>query len=143
MAVESITEFMITEHGKIFSLLASFKRNSKQSSFNVLKSGLDRHVLAEEKAIIMLESRGKKFSEMIDIIQQHEEIEDLMKKIQKSIEDKTSHEKELKELLELMKVHVKLEDKKFYPKLDKELEGKERKMIFESLHEAIIGNIMA
>ena len=134
---------MITEHGKIFSLLADLKKNSKPDSFEVLKLRLNRHVLAEEKAIMMLESQGKKFSEMIDILQQHREIEDLMKKIEESIENKTNCEKELKELLELMKVHVALEDKKFYPRLDKQLEGKEREVIFDNLHEAIIGNIMA
>jgi len=139
MKEDSITEFMILEHGKIFTLLAKLKRKKELESFKELDSGLSRHVLAEEKAIMMLTSRGKEFPEMVEIMKEHEQIEALVKKVGNNLENS---ENDLKELLELMKAHVRLEDKKFYPRLDKELEGKEREVIFDKLHEALIGNIM-
>lgn len=140
----SITKFMIEEHGKLLSMLMILKKEKYEKAFQVLNSSLQRHVLAEEKVIIMLQSRGEIFTEMTLILKQHEEIEKLMKKIgdhlQRNLDD---FEKDLKSLLELMKQHIQLENEKFYPKLDKELDERERKVIFEKLHDAIIGNIMA
>ena len=147
MTEETISKFMVNEHGQILALLMGFRReankNDAQEAFNKLKKKQERHVLAEEKAIMMLMSRGKRFSVMSTILEQHEELRSIMLDIQdylqRSLDD---YEKSIKNLLDLMKKHIVLEDKEFYPKLDKELAGTERKIIFEELKEAILGNII-
>ena len=143
---ESIAEFMLKEHGEIFILLNDFKKNSSKDNaedyFKNLKDKLEPHVFAEEKAIIILNEEGKKFKEIVTILQQHDEIEKLMKNIQENLSRKLGHyEENVKKVMELLKVHVALENKKFYPKLDKELNLEQKQIVLEKLRDVILGNI--
>ena len=137
-----IKQFMLEEHGKILALFVKFKKELSEKSFDELKTKLDRHVLAEERAITILVKNKEEFKEIAIILEQHEEIRDLMNKIA----EKVSHnlkdfEENLKNLLSLMKTHINLENTKFYPELDKKLDPKEREVIYKKLHDYIIGGI--
>jgi len=141
-----ISQFMIAEHGKILTLLSAFKKkaNTKNAgdSFYKLKEKQKRHMTAEEKAILILHQEGKQFSEIVTILKQHEELRNLTNHIEDYVEKNLDHYDEtLKKLLELMKEHINLENSKFYPKLDKELDDKQKKMIMETFRTFIIGNI--
>ena len=143
---ESIKQFMVEEHGKIFVLLNDFKKNSSKDNagdyFQKLKDKLEPHVFAEEKAIIILNEEGKKFKEIVTILQQHDEIEKLMKDIGENLSRKLDHyEENVKKVMELLKVHVVLENTKFYPKLDKELNDEQKQRVLEKLRDVILGNI--
>lgn len=143
---ESIAQFMLEEHGKIFVILNDFKKNSGEDNaenyFKKLKDKLEPHIFAEEQAIIILNEEGKKFKEIVTILQQHDEIEKLMKKIEENLSRKLDHyEENVKKIIELEKVHVALENTGFYPKLDKELDGGQKTLILKKLRDVILGNI--
>lgn len=113
---ETIREFMLKEHGIILALLDEFTKNFKTDKskvyFKKLKDKQDTHVSAEEKAIFILYDEGKKFPEIVTILRQHSELE--------AMEDK-------------------LENEKFYPKLDKELTDKQKHTILKTLQDVILG----
>jgi len=137
-----IKQFMIEEHGKILALFVKFKKQLSKDSFNELKTNLDRHVLAEERAITILVKNKEEFKEIAIILEQHEEIRDLMNKIAEKVNHNLGgFEDNLKNLLALMKTHINLENTKFYPELDKKLDPKEREVIYKKLHDYIIGGI--
>jgi len=143
---ESIKQFMVEEHGKIFVLLNDFKKNLAKDNaddyFQKLKDKLEPHVFAEEKAIMILNDEGKKFKEIVTILQQHDEIEELMGKIEDNLGRKLDHyEENVKKIMGLLKVHVILENTKFYPKLDKELNDNQKTRVLQKLKEVILGNI--
>jgi len=149
---ETLSKFMLEEHGKILILLEDFKKNVKSSDavdyFKKLKWKQDNHVLAEEKAIMILTKDGEMSSKlkstMLIILKQHDELRDIIKKIQEKLQRNIDHyEENLKAFLELMKIHINLENKSFYPVLDKELDDKEKKVMLTKIQEIIIGNIRA
>ena len=141
-----ITKYMIEEHGKILTLLANFKKNAYNEkaveSFKELKDKQDNHVFAEERAIMMLIKEGKKFKDITTILKQHEELHDIVRALNEKIEKGLGEfDFNLKNLLELMKVHIVLENSSFYPELDKNLAADQKKMILSKIKEVIIGNI--
>ena len=143
----TISSFMLEEHGKILTLLNEFKKNANSKNaddyFKKLKWKQENHVLAEEKAILILTQDGKELKSIIlEILKQHNELHDIMKKIQDKLDRSTDHyEENLKALLELMKIHINLENKKFYPLLDRDLDDKTKKLIMSKFREVIMGNI--
>jgi len=140
----NIVEYMMKEHGKILAGLNVFQKSSrdkKEEIFKELKEALEKHFFAEEKAIMMLESRGKKYKEMAIILEQHEEINSLLEKVKRAEENSKKEKEIIKKLIDLTKKHIILENKKFYPRLDKDLESDEKEKVFEKLHSYIIGSI--
>ncbi len=143
---ETINAFMLKEHGEIFVLLNDFKKNSNKDNaedyFKKLKEKQQTHVLAEERAIIILNEEGKKYKEIVTILQQHDELENLMKKIEDNLSRKLDHyEENIKKVIELLKTHVQLENNKFYPKLDKDLTPSQKEQILQKLKDVILGYI--
>ena len=149
---ETLSKFMLEEHGKILILLEDFKKNAKSSDaadyFKKLRWKQENHVLAEEKAIMILTKEGEMSSKlkstMLTILKQHDDLRDLIKKIQDKLQRNFDHyEENIKTFLELMKIHINLENKSFYPVLDKELDDKQKKVMLTKIREIIIGNIRA
>ena len=139
-----IIDYMMKEHGKILLGISNFQKSSgsnKEEIFKELKEALEKHFFAEEKAIMMLESRGKKYKEMEIILEQHEEINSLISDVEKAKVSGKEDKEILKKLIAVTKTHIILENKKFYPRLDKDLEGDEKEKVFEKLHSYIIGSI--
>lgn len=116
-----ISEKMLKEHGKMLSLLGDFLKN-KKDSFDKLKEIQGRHAYAEEQAIFIFYKDKKNFKLLSTILEQHEQLHEYMGKMEKD-------SALAKKFETLMKEHIKLEDKEFYPMLDKDLLPEEQKKI--------------
>ena len=144
---QPLSQFMIQEHGKIIELLNDLKNNSKASNakdyLKKLKTKQEIHVHAEEKAIMILANEQKDLrTVIITILKQHDELRGLMKKLEKYIySDYTNYQISFRAFHELMNNHIILENKKFYPVLDKNLSENQKKLILQKFKEIIIGNI--
>jgi len=136
-----ITKLMLREHGIILGLVNKLKKSKSESDFAKLKAKQDNHVFAEERAIFILDKDGKRFPEIITILNQHEELTKFEDAIRDNLIHQKDFSKELASLGELMKVHIQFEDKKFYPKLDKYLDNTEKEEIMKKLQDVILGNI--
>lgn len=119
----SISKRMKLEHGKMLALLMNFMKG-KKDSLEKLKDMQSRHAFAEEKAIMNLYRRKKDFAVLSEVLEQHKMIEGLLKALK-------DNNKLSGELNKLMKQHIKLEDSKFYPMLDKDLMPEEQEAMFE------------
>lgn len=132
MKKSSITKFMIGEHGKMLTLFLNFKKNPNQETFDKLEFIKKRHVFAEEKAIMMLQSSDREFPEMLSILEQHKIIGETMGLVKTNFINKLgNYKQDLDKVINLMKKHVKFENEKFYPKLDKTLNEREKQVMFK------------
>jgi hemerythrin-like domain-containing protein len=118
-----ISERMHREHGIMIVALNDFMKG-KKDSLDKLIDLQSRHAFAEEKAIMVFYRRKKDFKVLSEILEQHEMIKKLLEKLQKG-------EDVVKKLDVLMKKHITLEDKKFYPLLDKDLMPEEQDEMFK------------
>lgn len=125
-----ISSVMLEEHGKMLKLLNDFVRG-KNGSYAALKDMQEKHAFAEEKAIFIFYKSKKDFNLLSDILEQHEELSVFMK-------DMENNKTIAKKFEALMKEHIKLEDSKFYPMLDRDLLPDQQKKILEKF-EVMIG----
>lgn len=130
-----MSEFMLKEHGQILALLNKFDKSKKIEDFQKLKERQENHMYAEEQAIFTFYKNKKKFPVLATIMQQHQELEEDMQKIEKDLHQKTDEYKKL------MKAHIVLEDTKFYPLLDNDLAPFEQQQMLETAKEYILGNV--
>ena len=114
---------MKLEHGKMLKLLDDFIKG-KKGSFELLKNTQTRHASAEEQAIMIFYEDKKDFKSLGTILEQHETLRGYLSTMAADSSVAKKYEK-------LMKEHIDLEDKKFYPMLDKDLTSVEQKKIFE------------
>jgi hemerythrin-like domain-containing protein len=129
-----ISEFMLKEHGEILALLEKYQKGKKKEDFEKLKEKQERHILGEEKAIFIF-YKGKRGFEILSIIlEQHEQLLRLEKAIENG-EDKFN------EMKDLFAKHIKLEDREFYPRIDKELSVVEQQKVIANAKNWILGNI--
>jgi hemerythrin-like domain-containing protein len=132
-----ISEFMLKEHGQILALLNKFEKSKAEEDFKTLKTKQENHMMAEEKAIFIFDKKHKIFPVLATIMEQHEQLEKDMEEIQNNMEKDTVDYKKL------MKDHVSLEDREFYPLLDKKLSSEEQKEMLTKAKEYILGNVLA
>jgi len=138
MKKETLMEFMFKEHSIIFKLLEDFEKDSdSEEKFNKLKEKQENHAFMEEKAIFIFYQKNKKYPEITVLLEQHEELRGLIKKIGNKENLKNNSLK----LKKLMASHIKLEQEKFYPRLNKELEESEKQKMLEKARSYILGNI--
>lgn len=114
---------MKLEHGKMLKLLEEFSK-SKKGSYELLKDIQSRHASAEEQAIMIFYKGKKNFKVLGTILEQHETLRGYLSTMNTDLSVAKKYEK-------LMKEHIALEDKEFYPMLDKDLSSEEQKKIFE------------
>ena len=142
---KTIAEMMLKEHGKINSMLAEFEKLSEinfEESKNIFikfKWNLEKHFFVEEKVIfsIYISSSGKENDEIINLLKEHKDILWLIAKIEESL--KRNNTPEIFELREMLRKHVGFENDFFYPKLDKELNERDRLLILERSEDIIRG----
>ncbi len=132
-----ISEFMLKEHGEILALLNKFDKTNNAKNFEELRVKQENHIMAEEKAIFIFDKKHKIFPILAKIMQQHEELEKDMDEIQNNPNRDSSAYKKL------MKEHIALEDREFYPLLDKKLDANEQKEMLIRAKEYILGNVLA
>ena len=115
----------------MIELFLDFKKEKTQESFDKLDFIKKRHVFAEERAIIMLQSSDREFPEMLPVLEQHRVIGETMDRIRQNFISKLrDYEGDLDKVIDLMKKHVIFENKIFYPRLDRELNEKEKQSMF-------------
>ncbi len=114
---------MKLEHGKMLQLLKDFI-DGKKDSYDKLKDVQSRHASAEEQAIMIFYKDKKDFKILGTILEQHETLRGYLSTMNVDASVAKKYEK-------LMKEHIALEDKKFYPMLDKDLLPEEQKKIFD------------
>ena len=129
-----ISTFMLKEHGEILALLDKFDKTRKLADFEKLKEKQEKHMFAEEKAIFIFDKKKKIFPVLTTIMEQHGKLEDYMKEIYRDLQ--TTKTKDYKEL---MKKHIVLEDKEFYPLLDKKLTSVEQEEMLTKAKEYLFG----
>lgn len=122
MSGELLSKKMKLEHGKMLKLLDDFGKG-KKDSYEKLKDMQNRHASAEEQAIMIFYKDKKDFKLLRTILEQHETMRGYIGEI-------NTNPVIAKKFVDLMKDHIKLEDAKFYPMLDKDLTPVEQKEIF-------------
>jgi len=130
MPKELISVKMLKEHGKMLKLLNNFMKN-KKDAFESLKDMQEKHAFAEEKAIFIFYQNKKDFKLLYTILSQHEQLKEYMTQMQTNKEAAKNFEK-------LIKEHIKLEDSKFYPMLDRDLTPEQQKKMMEQF-DVLIG----
>jgi hemerythrin-like domain-containing protein len=115
---------MKLEHGKMIKLLDDFVKG-KKGAFELLRDSQSKHASAEEQAIMIFYEGKKDFKLLKDILEQHETLRGYLSTMNTDPSAAKKYEK-------LMREHIALEDKKFYPMLDKDLTPAEQKKIFEN-----------
>ena len=139
MKKKSVLRFMLVEHGNLRELLAKFRKDSDEdlkralNSFERFKDRHGKHVFIEEKAVFNFSSKVKKMQILKIIIKQHREILKFIRKIESLLDDEKDATPVTANLQEFLKAHIRLEEKKFYPVIDKELNDKEREKILKKI----------
>ena len=117
-----ITKIMGGEHRRINSYLNKFLEENKKGFFNIFRDNIKRHFDVEEEAIFLLIKKfiGKEQEDVYHLKQQHKEILEKVKEVEKKISKKQSDL--IDTLVKFMAGHVKFEEKNFYPDMDDLLE---------------------
>jgi hemerythrin-like domain-containing protein len=137
-----ITELLIIEHGRMRELLARFIREIERSKGQKDKKNLTRafdlfskkernHVFIEENKIFNLNMPFKK--ELVKtLVKQHVESSKMIKDIKDLIKngDPTAIAFKLEDFL---KMHTNLEEKDFYPVLDKNMSAEKKPEFIEDI----------
>jgi len=147
----TLSQFMLREHGEIFALLATVRRDmthlndTKKAirSFKTLRKKQENHAYGEEKAIFNFyaKKKKKKYPVLTLVMKQHEEIAKLNEKILFDLENGNDPTENAKAQNDLLKDHVALEDKEFYPFLEKELTEEQQKEVIGKFNEVVLGNL--
>ncbi|MEM3373076.1 MAG: hemerythrin domain-containing protein [Candidatus Anstonellales archaeon] len=136
----SISLFMVKDHAIVYSFLHEY----------IQEKNLQRKVLARRRflrllwrlkthfdweELLLFPLVNKKYSKTINRLKKEHKI---IMKLLKSINEKTENddfntEKEDEKLQTLLKNHSTLEDNDIYPKLDKEIPEKERKLLLDKM----------
>ena len=132
----SLLNFMVLEHGTMCELLVKFRfqidhiRNEDVAlrAFNNFKEKEQEHVFIEENVVFDFNKDIKKIKVLDVIKKQHKAILKLIEKIDEDLKNKSDVVANAQQLQELMKIHVRLEEEKFYPVLDKELKEHQKKI---------------
>lgn len=135
-----ISDLMKLEHGKMISMLKEIKSTRDKDLFYEFKKFIENHVYAEERAIFVFYKSNKKFKVLIEIMQQHTQINDSLNEFTKNLNVNIKENSKIDSLIGLIKNHLVLEDKEFYPHLDKDLTAAEQEDMFKKV-KVILGNL--
>jgi len=138
---QSILQFMINEHGALYELLAGFRfqLSSAQNipatirNFEKFKEKLTPHHLAEENVIFNSDTKTATNQIVKVLKKEHEIIESLVKKIDLNLKENTDSFDNAANLQRILRAHLSLEEKRFYPLLDKELNEKEKEELIQKV----------
>lgn len=125
---ESLTEIMIEEHGKIYDSFAQFRFDSEKDIkkafrfFDFFKKQEIEHIKIENK-LFKVKLAPVKITTIL--LKQHDKIEELTMKVYNDIYNRRDSTKNAEILQEFLKAHLRIEEKIFYPELDKKLNNSE------------------
>ncbi len=122
-----ITRLMVEHHGKLSNMLE--EQDGSYEKFDRFKWELEKHLFMEEKAIFIYwdPDDPKDKAVVPDLIDEHSKILKLMKELER--ETKRDQNIDIGELKALLLKHRDFEDAEFYPRLDRELDQGQKKII--------------
>lgn len=140
---QTITQTMLKEHARLDKILLETESQletdieESEKLFSIFCWNLDKHFFIEEKVIFHVynEATDQESSTLINLLQQHKDMQWLMNKLRKSFKFNASQN--LIELKKNLRSHVSIENEIFYPKLDNELDEKSKDLIFERFEEIV------
>lgn len=127
---ETILAIMLQEHKKINLFFQKYKKSKDIKDWEIFIKKEQEHINLEEEVILVLYERSKDFAVYAKIISQHEKISSFIDK--DPIDQNTLNQLEI-----LMQNHVDLEEEKFYPALDSNLEDDEKEILIKRIHARI------
>ncbi len=138
MATE-VSGLMFNDHKEIFDLLKKFEKNGGEDAeknallFDKFKWRLEVHILIEERVIFSEASFSEKNGEMVQqLLSEHHLLLDMLRSLERRLASGYT-EFVVRDLKEVLESHRDFEEKKLYPKLDKELKEKTKKFMVEQL----------
>lgn len=138
--MNTISFLMLKEHDNIrdhlLELLNAVENGTATDKiFHNFKWNLEKHLFLEEKAIFYIYQKinGQEVSEVFDVMQEHIEINNLLKEISESYNNNET----LKELALLLDKHSKYEDETLYPYLDEYLNENQKKEVISRIKEIV------
>ncbi len=138
-----LADFMSRDHCRIEKLLSLFRESigtgEERKNFDILRWELEKHMFIEERAIFTFArpEDSKDYEAVPELKREHDNIVELLNEMQKDlaggkdadISDKAG------ELCSVIMKHKDFEDREVYPKLDAELDDKQKKIIVERITE--------
>ena len=140
-----IVDFMINEHGEMFNTLVQFRFQISHlhdnkialEKFIKFKNKLTPHHDAEEN-LIFPKQKNPKYLRIIKVLkQQHKLIEAKVAEIENILTKQEDVFDASAKLQEILREHVKFEEKSFYPKLDNDLSEEQKNNLIQSFSESI------
>jgi len=146
MADENILDLMLNHHALLWTLFISFRDAARENSpdtakaFSELKWETKKHFFTEENAIFdyipmknmgVLETINQLKDEHITMLGQLENISNSLPELKIEVVDKFQY---------LLESHREMEEKKLYPKLDKELNKIQKHQIVSRIEQIPISN---
>ena len=140
---ETLTTIMQIEHGLMRELLSTFRMRIEREGFkkkaietlNKFKEKEENHISVEEN--IIFKNPASKLPILDVIKKQHIAMHDLMLDIEKALSENKDPNPSTIAFQEFMKKHVLLEEKSFYPLLDKDLSKKEREELILKVKDSL------
>lgn len=140
---KTICKIMLKDHDRINKLIDFFEKELNKSIgnsrriFNQLKWNLDKHFFVEEKIIFSIyETESEEDNlDILKLLKEHKDIYWLLNKIEDSLD--SGLKPELTEFKKALKIHANFEDNNFYPKLDRDLDDKQKSLIFNRADEIV------
>lgn len=138
-----IVEILSKDHCKIDRLLSDFRTNPSSpdsgKKFEKLRWKLEKHLFLEERAVftfLRLED-NEDFAAIPELEREHDKILEMLDVIEKDLgrKDRENLTENVTELCNLLIKHKSFEDEKIYPKLDVELNERQKKIITKRLGE--------
>tara|TARA_Y100000310_G_scaffold341298_1_gene440016 strand:- start:1632 stop:2036 length:405 start_codon:yes stop_codon:yes gene_type:complete len=129
MQTYQITDLMNKDHEHIEELLEQLEKNPTKFQLQKLKFELEKHFLLEEKAIFeMYYTENEEDEKLVPILmEQHKTI------LAEINELNTEDILDITRLKTMLQKHSKLEDEKFYPKLDEILTTERKEAMLERI----------
>jgi hypothetical protein len=134
MNTYEITDYMNKDHKKIEKLIEDLEKNPTRFQLQKLKFELEKHFLIEEKAIFELYyTKNEEDENLVPVLlEQHKAILEEINLVN------TEHIIDIAKLKTMLEKHSKLEDDKFYPKLDETLTRERKEEMLEKIQTKLI-----
>lgn len=136
---KEIFKIMTHEHEIIETLLNELKRskNEKKSErnkiFHALMWNIEKHILLEERLLATMDIVWKNKEGMLEILEEHEQIRDLIKQIKSTY----FYENNIIRLKEVIRDHFVLEETFLYPTLERILNLQEKRSLMDRTKEPL------
>ncbi len=128
----TISEFMEKDHDRLDAIFSEFRKIHKVSSFAEFKTGLQRHIVWEEKVLFpFFEEKAGAGGPTAVMRLEHISIRECLEKIHDSLSVGTASAEN--SLLDALTPHNQKEESVLYPSIDSLASDAERKELFRKM----------